>query len=233
MVVRSSVCELPSCSLWAVLLCCKNSVYVVGVPWLVWFVLESGRIFSQQPQYRGRNWRYLYFPAPLAGEQGWFCALCTEGVATRLDVVLVLSSRLLNCLCSSCNCRQAASVWALCLGLNIAGSLRVVWAERLMTKRAGETKLRRAAGVLENRTRVRNDGGGVSCIWGCMARGFSPLTTTLTAESPKPNPLPAKLCFLAVILQHVIELSMTFVSVPHSLRGPSDIYYSQGNPCVS
>lgn len=50
------------------------------------------RISSQQPRYGGRSWRYRYFPAPLAEDQGWFCALCTEGVAMRLDVVVVLSS---------------------------------------------------------------------------------------------------------------------------------------------
>lgn len=54
-----------------------------------------------------------------------------------------------------------------------------------------------------------------------------------SAEYFKPNPLPAKLCFLAVIMQHVIELSTIFVSVPNSPRGSLDIYYFRGNPCVS
>lgn len=44
-----------------------------------------------------------------------------------------------------------------------------------MAKGAAETKLGRAAGVLENRTRVQNDDGGVSCTW-----GFSPLTAALS-----------------------------------------------------
>lgn len=100
---------------------------MVGGPWLVWLVLERGGISNQQPQHGCRKGQHGYFPAPLAEEQGWFCALGREGVAMGLDLVLMFSSRLLNQRCSPRGCRHAAPAWAVRPRRDTAAPLRVVW----------------------------------------------------------------------------------------------------------